>query len=169
MFHGCEPNNSSFLQPIPPSSSKSQLDRNLVSIEKEGLEDFQSHFLEVHPGAQEYLDEMNFYQIKMSSKTELALYLPSQGTSEYFSNEEYLAAPLDPLAKFQRYILERMNNHHSEELGNLVCHYTKEKFQSVIMYQVDRFGFNILASDSHERWTDIRLPFPFSVSNEEGV
>ena len=72
-----------------------------------------------------------------------SLFLPA-GISEFFTTEEYFTAPIDPLAKHQRTILERLNNVHFDQLKNLVRTYSGEKFRTAIMYAVDEYGFNIL-------------------------
>jgi hypothetical protein len=37
--------------------------------------------------------------------------------------------------------------------------------ESAFMYFVDSLGFNILALNEHNQWTDFRLPFPFVVED----
>jgi hypothetical protein len=160
---------------ISPSSlplPRVNITGNLKPIEDHHTPIVQSDFLTIHPGAKEYVSFYQFYTLDTNDNIDIAFYLPSNDSSEFISKSEYTNAPLDPLSKSQRSILNNINTQHTTDLHQLVKFYAELTPQSTLMYYVDQYGCNILAdttdhATSKKIWNDIRLPFPFSVWTEE--
>lgn len=153
------------LLPLP----RVNLTGNLKEIEGDAT-DLRSEYLSLHPGAREYVHNYRFFTLKLNPAIDIGFFLPSKGASEYVSDKEYLSAPLDPLAKFQRPILDKMNDQ-SADLLRLIEYYANIKPERALMYFVDQYGCNVLvnshdAETSNSVWNDIRLPFPFPVKTE---
>lgn len=125
----------------------------------------------MHPGSEPFLDEFDFY--KLHSKT----------ITYFFSGEQHLYTPddfqrvkVDPIAKSMRQIINRLHQPQLRYGINVLARaYASVEPIEYFVYHVDSLGFNILCSSENAKdpskteWSDIRLPFPYTILNPELV
>lgn len=163
------------IQSVKPSSlplPRANIPGNLIRVDEKDLDQIRSKYLALHPGAAPFVDNYLFFYLALNTSSELAMFLPAKNASEYISTQEFIDAVVDPLAIHQRKILEGMNSNHESDLKLLVNHYADIQTENAVLYFVDKYGFNILASskdktNSSPIWNDVRLPFPFEVTTED--
>jgi hypothetical protein len=163
------------IQSVKPSSlplPRANIPGMLVRVEDNYVDTVREKYLSQHPGVSPYINDYLFFHLALNPTSELALFLPAKNSSEFVDPKDFIDASIDPLAIHQRKILEGMNSNHENDLKLLVKDYANIKANDAVMYFVDKYGFNILATskesqDSSVTWNDIRMPFPFEVTTEE--
>eukprot|EP01101_Sappina_pedata_P012956 TRINITY_DN9291_c0_g1_i1.p1 TRINITY_DN9291_c0_g1~~TRINITY_DN9291_c0_g1_i1.p1 ORF type:complete len:348 (-),score=129.59 TRINITY_DN9291_c0_g1_i1:553-1596(-) len=130
---------------------------------------YQRKFLNVHPGASDYLSEYIFYSIR-----EPFIYLCNNATNEMeeIRHDVYESEIVDPLSKNARFVFPLVNTKSKKYLIVLAEKLANVKVQEAWMYWIDRHGFNLhctLKPENSEQnpnqVADIRIPFPFEMTN----
>lgn len=136
--------------------SRATFQGNVERVEG-GRERYGDAWVEVHPGAANYLgfSDFGFYRFVV----EKVRFIAGFGRMGWVTRDAYANAAPDPLREMAPDIIEHMNEDHAHNLVDYVHAYSdKEWAESARMISLDRLGFEVEASDG-ERAETLRLTF----------
>ncbi|PON47541.1 FMN-binding split barrel [Trema orientale] len=85
-----------------------------------------------------------------------------------FSNEEYKAAKVDPIAQFSKPVATHMNKDHADDTKVIVQHSTSIPVDFAYMLDLDSLGFNVKAGYQGNTFK-LRIPFPRRAEDRKDV
>ncbi|KAI5316395.1 hypothetical protein L3X38_036102 [Prunus dulcis] len=85
-----------------------------------------------------------------------------------FSNEEYKAAKVDPIAQFSKPVASHMNRDHAEDTKAIVQHSTSIPVDFAYILDLDSLGFNVKAGYQGENFK-LRIPFTRRAEDRKDV
>jgi len=159
-------------QTIPPSQvplPRLNLTGSAEPIEKEEVPIMQKKYGERHPGAASIILEEDFRFFKLKPKEIYFLGGTEYGKTDVISADAYRDATVDPITAGSLTIIPPFNTKFKDHLHLFPKYYADTSVQplSAFVFFVDRLGFNVLAMNQKNEWTDFRLSFPLLMPNVE--
>lgn len=98
----------------------------------------------------------------------------SDGTNQqqplFLEPEDLWNASTDPLAPAAPHIIEEINLQRFEDkLIAAVMYYSDrpERPRAAFLFNLDRYGFDVMVEDSSETWDRLRMPFPIPIADPD--
>eukprot|EP01026_Neomeris_dumetosa_P079229 TRINITY_DN8625_c1_g1_i12.p1 TRINITY_DN8625_c1_g1~~TRINITY_DN8625_c1_g1_i12.p1 ORF type:complete len:355 (+),score=27.07 TRINITY_DN8625_c1_g1_i12:74-1066(+) len=139
---------------------------NIKKVSEEELEECKKVYSEAHPKAF-WINFGDFSLYKME-KVLKARFIGGFGWTAWVEGEDYENAAVDPICEFTEFIVQHMNDDHSESIKNMVKHYVGITVENAKMYAIDRLGFSVICERDGESFK-CRVPFPTPVENRQEV
>lgn len=147
-----------------PAGPRATLIGDIARVD-EGGSDLRSIYLQVHPGARNWIDfaDFSFYRMDVHR----AYHVSGFGSMGWIEGPEYSAAAVDPLADAAEAVIRHMNEDHADALilyARVLADFDAERAK---MSGIDRLGFELFAERGADR-RRLRIAFaePVHSANE---
>ncbi|KAL5547274.1 hypothetical protein UlMin_006961 [Ulmus minor] len=140
-----------------------------IPVSEKDKEAVRVAYLNRHPNAF-WVDFGDFHFLRIEPK--VVRFVSGVATallgSGEFSNEEYKATKVDPIAQFSKPVASHMNKDHAEDTRLIVQHSTSIPVDSAHILDLDSLGFNVKAGYKGQTFK-LRIPFPRRAEDRKDV
>ncbi|KAF7801481.1 root border cell-specific protein [Senna tora] len=140
-----------------------------VAVPQKEQEAIRAAYLARHPNAF-WVDFGDFHFLRIKPK--VVRFVSGVATallrSGEFSEVEYKAAKVDPIAQFSKPVASHMNKDHAEDTKVIVQHWTSVPVDFAYILDLDSLGFNVKAGYQGDNFK-LRVPFPRRAEDRKDV